>query len=130
MASPFITNFGDEAHEFGETGLIVDGQDFGFFPGELWMFENADRTGAADQLTVGTWGEQRLTGVAIPASPNNSEGVVFLAVLTENMDWSSPAFPFQFNLIDPIGVPEIGSPDRAAPIRMRLGVRFPFGGFG
>lgn len=98
MANPFVTNFGDEDHEEGETGLTVQGQDFGNFPGELWMFANADRSGAADQLTVGTWADQLLSGVEIPESPNNSTGTVYLGVKTENLDWSTPVFEYSFTL--------------------------------
>lgn len=98
MATPFITDFGDETHDFGETGLVVDGFDFGFFPGELWMFENPDRSGAADQLTVGSWGEFQLTGVEIPAVPNNAAGAVYLGLKTQENEWSTPAFPFAFTL--------------------------------
>ena len=99
MAAPFITNFGDEAHDPGETGLTIDGQDFGFFPGQAWMYATSSRTGAADQLTVGTWTEQQLTGVEIPASPNNAEGTVYLFVQNENLDWS---FPYAFTLGTPV----------------------------
>lgn len=96
--NPFITSFGDDDHEEGETGLTVFGQDFGQFAGELWMFANADRTGAADELTVGAWSDLQLSGVEIPASPNNSTGTVYLAVKTENLDWSSPVFEYSFTL--------------------------------
>ncbi len=83
MALPFISNFGDENHEEGETGLTVDGFDLGSGldgVGELWMYQNADRTGSADQLTVGTWRNEQLTGVEIPASPNNATGTVYAFV--------------------------------------------------
>lgn len=82
MVAPFITDFGDEVHEIGETGLTVSG--FEFFPGvgiqgELWMFANADRSGASDQLTIGTHTNNSIPGVSIPGSPNNSAGTVYLA---------------------------------------------------
>lgn len=82
MVAPLITDFGDEDHDLGETGLAVAG--FDFFPGvaeqgELWMFENADRSGAADQLTIGTHSNNSIPDVEIPASPNNSAGTVYLA---------------------------------------------------
>ncbi len=88
MAAPNISNFGDENHEEGETGLVVDGFSFGFDPGddsmagELWMYQNSNRSGNADQLTVGAggWSDMQLTGVAIPGAPNNAAGAVFLFV--------------------------------------------------
>ncbi len=80
MALPFISNFGDEDHEKGETGLVIDGFELGFFAGEAWMYQNADRTGNADQLTVTAWSDLSLTGVAIPAAPNNALGTVYLFI--------------------------------------------------
>jgi hypothetical protein len=99
MPAPFITGFGDNSHEEGESGLTVDGFHFGFWVGELWMFAAADRSGAADQLTVTTWGERQLTGGGIPAAPNNVPGTVYLARKTTNNQWSSPAFPWSFTLV-------------------------------
>jgi len=100
MVAPNITDFGDESHEEGETGLIVDGFNFGFFLGEVWMFANADRSGLSDDLSTGiAWGEMRITGVDIPAVPNNALGAVFLAVKTLDNEWSSPAFPYPFTLV-------------------------------
>ena len=108
MAAPFVTNFGDESHEEGELGLTIDGFDFGFFIGEVWMFANADRSGASDDLSAGiTWGEQQITGVDIPAAPNNAVGAVFLAVKTLDDEWSSPAFPYPFTLVVAGGGPAI-----------------------
>lgn len=95
MAAPEITAFGDGNHEPGATGLSVAGGGLGAFPGSLWMFENADGSGAADELTVGGWTDMALTGVEIPASPNNAEGTVYLRVQREDLAWS---FPFQFTL--------------------------------
>jgi len=96
MPAPGIGNFGDENHGAGETGLVVDGGGFGPFPGSLWIFENADRSGAADQLTVaGDWNDIQLTGVAIPASPNNLSGTRYLALQRSDLAWSN-AFAFTF----------------------------------
>ena len=82
MVAPAISDFGDEDHQEGETGLTVTG--FDFFPGvavqgTLWMFANADRSGASDQLTIGTHTNNSIPSVEIPASPNNSTGTVYLA---------------------------------------------------
>lgn len=93
MVAPLITDFGDEDHEEGETGLTVAG--FDFFPGvaqqgTLWMFENADRSGQSDQLTIGTHTNNSIPGVAIPASPNNATGTVYLAFQRGgDMAWSN-----------------------------------------
>ncbi len=95
MAAPVVIDFGDEAHDSGETGLTIDGFQFGFFSGAAWMFQNANRTGASDQLTVGTWTDMQLTGVAIPGSPTNATGTVFLFVRTENLEWS---LPYEFTM--------------------------------
>lgn len=98
MATPFITSFGDDSHEVGEAGLTITGFNFGLFPGEVWLFANADRSGASDQLAGFTWGETSITGVDMPAAPNNAEGTVYLAVMTQDFEWSSPAFPYAFTL--------------------------------
>lgn len=92
MAAPVISNFGDENHEEGETGLTVSGFQFSHFAGELWMHQNNSvaSPGNTDQLTVGTWADMQLSGVEIPASPNNATGTVFLFVKTENDEWSLP----------------------------------------
>lgn len=99
--APEIAAFGDGAHDMGETGLSVDGGGFGAFPGTLWMFENADRSGAADQLTIGGGNDLQLTGVEIPASPNNSAGTVYLAYQREDLAWSQS---FAFTLVNPVVV--------------------------
>lgn len=110
MATPFITSFGDDDHAAGETGLTIDGQHFGeVFEGEVWMFANADRSGAQDQLTVTGWTDRQITGVAIPASPTNANGTVYLAVRQLNGEWSSPAFPYAFTLSGAAGAPATGS---------------------
>ena len=95
MAAPVVADFGDESHTAGETGLTIDGFQFSHFAGAAWMYENANRTGDSDELTVGTWGDMQLTGVEIPGVPNNANGTVFLFVRTENMEWS---LPYEFTL--------------------------------
>ena len=103
MPAPEISAFGDGTHDAGETGLTVDGGGFGAFPGSLWIYENANRTGNADQLTIGTWNDIGLTGVEIPASPNNSNGTLYLFVQREDLAWSQG---FSFTLgsvpVDPV----------------------------
>lgn len=91
--APEIASFGDGDHAGGETGLTITGGGFGAFPGSAWIYQNADRTGLSDQLTVGTWNDIELTGVEIPASPNNSPGTVYLFVEREDLAWSQ-AFAF------------------------------------
>lgn len=86
--APEISNFGDEDHNSGETGLTIDGGGFGAFPGEAWIYQNSDRTGNADQLTVDTWNDIELSGVDIPSSLNNSSGTVYLFVMREDLAWS------------------------------------------
>ncbi len=87
---PDITNFGDEDHEEGETGLVINGAGFGAFPGTAWIYQNANRTGTTDLLTVATWNDMRLSGVDIPGSPNNATGTVYLFVQREDLAWSLP----------------------------------------
>ena len=100
MPAPYIQDFGDEDHQEGETGLTVLGFDLGPgipAPGELWMHQNADplSPGLADQLTVGTWTDTSLTGVEIPAAPNNSPGTVYLAIKRYGDNaWNVVDFPF------------------------------------
>lgn len=120
MAAPVISDFGDEEHASGEAGLTVDGFQFSHFPGELWMFQNANRTGDADELTVGAWGDMQLTGVEIPAAPNNSDGTVYLFLKTENNEWS---LPYEFTLGTAASEPDFsaspleggGAPSKAPP---------------
>ena len=90
MAAPVVSDFGDEAHDAGETGLTISGFQFGHFTGEAWMYAASDRTGLSDQLTVTAWGDMQLTGVDIPAVPNNANGTVYLFVRTDGMVWSLP----------------------------------------
>lgn len=124
--APEISAFGDGDHLEGETGLTVDGGGFGAFPGSLWMFENADGSGAADELTVGAWNDIQIAGVEIPASPNNVPGTVYLRVLREDLAWSQGfAFtltasgpdttPNQFMFVDHFGV-ELSTVVTSAPI--------------
>ena len=105
MPAPSISAFGDATHEPGDTGLVVDVSGAGPFPGSLWIFENADGSGDADQLTVGDWTDEQLSGVAIPASPNNSSGTRYLRVQRADLAWSI-AFPFT---LDASAVPAGGT---------------------
>jgi hypothetical protein len=91
--APEIASFGDGNHQIGATGLSIAGGGFGAFPGAAWIYAAADRSGAADQLTVGTWNDITLSGVEIPASPNNVAGTVYLFVMREDLAWSQ-AFTF------------------------------------
>lgn len=95
--APEIASFGDGNHQDGETGLTILGGGFGAFPGSAWIYQNADRTGLSDQLTVGTWNDIELSGVEIPATPNNAAGTVYLFVQHESTEWSQG---FQFTLSD------------------------------
>lgn len=98
--SPSITNFGDESHQEGESGLTIDGAGFGPFAGEVWMYASSDRTGAADQLTQSGWNDMQITGVSIPGTPNNSPGTVHLFVKRTDLAWS---FPYPFTLTSSLG---------------------------
>lgn len=93
MPAPEVSAFGDGDHEIGESGLAIDGGGFGGFPGAAWVYENANRTGATDQLTISAWNDIQLTGVDIPASPNNVAGTRYLFVQREDLAWSQ-AFSF------------------------------------
>lgn len=73
------------------------------------MYANADLTGAADQLTVGAWNDIQLTGVEIPAAPNNVPGTVYLFVEREDLAWSQG---FEFVLTDSDAVIIIPPPSR------------------
>lgn len=98
MAAPLITDFGDENHEQGETGLSVTGQDFGSGlegQGTLWMYANADRSGAEDQLTVGSHTNTTISGVEIPGATTNVAGTVYLAWKRfGDQAWSLPSYQF------------------------------------
>ena len=92
--APEIASFGDGNHEVGESGLAISGGGFGAFPGTVWMYQNANRSGLSDQLTVGgAWNDLAIAGIEIPASPNNSAGTVYLFVEREDLAWSQ-AFAF------------------------------------
>jgi hypothetical protein len=95
--APEIASFGDANHEAGETGLAIAGAGFGAFAGTVWMYQNADRTGLADQLTASGWTDMQISGIEIPASPNNGAGPVYLFVEREDLAWS---VPFAFTLAD------------------------------
>jgi len=88
MPAPELSAFGDGSHVSGETGLTVEGGGFGAFPGSLWIYENADRTGDADELTVGDWNDIELSGVEIPGSLNNAAGTRYLFLEREDLAWS------------------------------------------
>lgn len=91
MPAPVVTRFGDGSHAPGETGLTIDGAGFEAFDGEVWLFENQDRTGASDQLTFSGWNDQQISGVDIPDPTNNALGLVYLAVKRIDLAWS-PSF--------------------------------------
>jgi hypothetical protein len=93
MPAPEVNAFGDGAHNAGETGLTIGGGGFGAFPGSAWIYENSDRTGVSDQLTVLGWNDIELSGVDIPASPANSSGTRYLFLQREDLAWSN-AFAF------------------------------------
>ena len=88
MPAPEISAFGDGVHEIGEAGLTIDGGGFGAFPGSAWLYANSDRSGAADQLTIGAWNDIQFTGVEIPDPANNTAGTRFLFVQREDLAWS------------------------------------------
>lgn len=115
--APEISAFGDGDHEEGATGLTIDGGGFGAFPGSVWMYANADLTGAADQLTVGAWNDIQLTGVEIPASPNNSAGTVYLFVQREDLAWSQG---FEFTLSSGDVTPVVIEPPASRTIRVQV----------
>lgn len=118
--APEISSFGDEDHEEGESDLAIDGGGFGAFPGSAWMYQNADRTGLADELTVGVWNDIQLTGVEIPATPNNAPGTVYLFVQREDLAWSQG---FIFTLSDADETPIVIEPPASRTIRVRAELR-------
>ncbi len=97
MAGPFITGFGDGSHNTGETGLSLTGAGMGPRSGTLHMYQNADRTGADDTLTVGSWTNNLLSSISIPGSPNNSPGTVYAVV--ERYGDHAFSNSFEFTLI-------------------------------
>jgi hypothetical protein len=111
--APEISAFGDDLHEPGETGLTISGGGFGAFPGSAWIYQNADRSGAADELIVGSWNDIELS-VDIPGSLNNSEGTAYLFVQREDLAWSQG---YQFALGDE--PPIVIEPPESRTIRVR-----------
>ena len=106
MPAPHISSFGDDDHEEGESNLQIAGFSFGFFTGEAWMYQNANRTGTTDQLTITSWTDLLISGIGIPAVPNNSTGPVFLFVQRSgDLAWSlSHAFTLSAAGAGPTGV--------------------------
>jgi len=92
MPLPAITAFGDGSHAPGASGVDIVGGNFGAFPLGVSIFQNEDRTGAVDALTVNS-ASDLLINVDIPSSLNNSAGTRFVAVQLENEDLSF-SFPF------------------------------------
>lgn len=95
--APEIASFGDASHEEGETNLSVLGGGFGAFPGRVLMCQNADGSGLVDVLVIsGAWSDIAISGIEIPASPNNATGTVYLIVEREDLAWSQG---FAFTLV-------------------------------
>jgi hypothetical protein len=94
--APEIAAFGDGEHAIGETGLTISGGGFGAFPGIVWMFENADGSGEADELDIVSWNDIAIA-VDIPETLNNAPGTVYLVVEREDLAWS---LPFEFTLTE------------------------------
>jgi hypothetical protein len=95
MPAPEVSAFGDGSHAPGTTGITVDGGGFGAFPGSVWIYQNADLSGLADQLAVVSWNDIQLT-VDIPGSLNNGAGTRYLFVQREDLAWSNAlAFTLQ-----------------------------------
>lgn len=92
MAAPGIAAFGDGSHAPGATGVAVQGGGFGAFPGHIWIYQNADRTGNADELTVTAWNGVEAT-VTIPGSLSNTAGTRYLFLQRSDLAWSN-AFAF------------------------------------
>lgn len=95
MAAPGIAAFGDGSHAPGASGLAVQGGGFGFYsPGVsgVWIYENADRTGDADELNIVSWNSVEAT-VDIPGSLTNTAGTRYLFLQRSDLAWSN-AFAF------------------------------------
>lgn len=128
MAAPFIRSLSDSTPEEGQTGITILGGDFGFWLGEVWMFQNADGSGLSDQLTIAggqaDWGDMGVTNVAIPAAPNNNPGTVYIAIKTSGNEWSIPAFPFPVTLVEagvgPASIVHIWRPPMHATLRRMM----------
>lgn len=99
MPAPEISAFGDGSHDAGAAGIEIDGGGFGAFPGSVWIYQNEDRTGDADELTVNSWNDIQID-VDIPGSLNNSNGTRYLFVLREDLAWSL-GFSFVLGVIVP-----------------------------
>ena|SRR3990167_4654706 len=102
MAAPEVSAFGDGDHDPGATGLTVDGGGFGAFPGSVWIYENDDLTGNADELDVNSWNDLQLN-VDIPGSLTNTAGTRYLFVQREDLAWSNA---FAFTLASSLTVQE------------------------
>ncbi len=102
---PSITNFGDESHNKGETGLVIEGAGLGPFPGKIFIYANSDRSGAQDQIVpTGGWSDMRVAGVDMPASPNNATGTVYLFIERSDLTMS---LPYQFTLLSTAAPPVV-----------------------
>lgn len=92
MAAPGIAAFGDGSHAPGASGIAVQGGGFGAFPGSVWVYENADRTGDADELDIVSWNGVEAT-VDIPGTLTNTAGTRYLFLQRSDLAWSN-AFAF------------------------------------
>jgi hypothetical protein len=114
--APIITDFGDEQHDPGENGLIIDGSSLGASAGIARIYRFSNRTGAQDDLVVGGWTDVQLTGVDIPAVLNNTNGLRYLFVQDSIGRWSE-AFSFQ------LGTPAVSTKTTLNWRGCRVGVR-------
>lgn len=99
-SSPSISAFGDGSVAPGETSVTIVGAAFGPFPGSVWLYQNSNRSGAADELTVTAWDSMGAT-VDVPGSLNNVPGPVFAFVQRSDLAWS---LPFSFTLLAAGGI--------------------------
>lgn len=125
MPAPELSAFGDGSHSAGDSGLSVDGGGFGAFPGSLWIVENSDGSGAADELTVGAWNDIALSGVEIPGSLTNTAGTRYLRLLREDLAWSNTlAFTLSTTVSDTGTLSDAAAgADTRAAIAATLGAR-------
>lgn len=98
MAAPEVSGFGDGSHAIGENGITVSGGGFGGFPGSVWVYENSDRTGLSDELSISSWNDLEIT-INFPGSMSNSAGTRYVFVLREDLAWSNE---FAFTLTDAV----------------------------
>lgn len=73
----------------------MDGGGFGFYsPGVsgVWIYQNSDRSGSADELSVVSWNSVSVT-VDIPSSLTNTAGTRYLFLQRSDLAWSN-AFAF------------------------------------